>query len=66
MSGKIKIMIDDIIRKRAGGSSAVAHLTRAKLIMKGINPDKFSEESPDDPQVISQLIQVADELGISL
>ena len=55
MAGKIKMMIDEIIEKRSKGNPAVADVIRAKLLMKGINYDKYTSTSEDDPAVIETL-----------
>jgi hypothetical protein len=66
MAGQIKRMIDQIIAKRANGNNAIVATTKTKLIMKGINPDKYTLSSEDDPQIISKLNQIANDLGINL
>ena len=65
MSGQIKALIDHIIESRAKGNSTIVNTTRTKLILKGINPSKYTAESPDDEAVLSQLHQIAAELGVS-
>ena len=64
MSGQIKALIDHIIESRAKGNSTIVNTTRTKLILKGINPSKYTAESPDDEAVLSQLHQIAAELGV--
>ena len=59
-------MIERIVYLRADGNQAVEHLTRAKLIIKGVDPGKFDDSSPDDPAVIRILETVAGELGLAL
>ena len=48
MAGKIKKMIDDIIEERSKGNPAITEMTIAKLILKGLNPNKFDDNSSDD------------------
>lgn len=55
MAGRIKALIDDVIRLRTKGNSSLEHFVRATLLMKGIDPDGFNEQSADDPQVIQAL-----------
>ena len=62
MAGKIKHMIDSIIQRRAKGNPAVASSTRIKLIMKGINPDKYTFNSDDDPVIIEKLEKLMEDL----
>lgn len=66
MAGKIKQMIDVIIQQRAKGSPVIASTTRIKLIMKGINPDKFDQFSADDPVLLEKLRRLAQELGLTV
>lgn len=46
MAGKIKEMIDEIIKERSKGNPAISEMTIAKLILKGLNPNKFNENLP--------------------
>jgi hypothetical protein len=66
MAGKIKKIIDTIITTRAKGNPVIETTTRVKLSIKGINPDLYSETSPDDPEVINKLKTIALEMGITL
>jgi hypothetical protein len=66
MAGRIKQVIDTIITERANGNEVVAHATKTKLVLKGINPDKYSASSHDDPVVMQRLQKMAHELGIGI
>lgn len=66
MAGKIKEIIDTIVDKRAGGNSTIANLTKSKIVMKGINPEKYDSSSPDDPAVIEKLVALAKELNVNI
>lgn len=66
MAGKIKSMIDELVRKQSNGNETIASLTRTKLILKGINVNNYTASSPDDENVIAQLRKVADEFGVKL
>ncbi len=66
MSGKIKKMIDTIIEQRSHGDSIIAGTVKIKLILKGINPDKFTQKSDDNPTIITKLKQIANDLGVDL
>jgi hypothetical protein len=66
MAGKIKKMLDQIIETRSQGDSFLALTTKTKLIMKGINPDHFSNKSPDNPSVLNNVRRIAKELGVTL
>ncbi len=62
----MKKMIDSILDQRAKGNNTVLLTTRTKLILKGINPDKYTTASPDDDAVIAQLRGIASDLGVSV
>ncbi|MDD2619397.1 MAG: hypothetical protein PHC92_01820 [Syntrophomonadaceae bacterium] len=66
MAGKIKSIIDSIVEKRANGNATIANLTKSKIVMKGIIPEKYSSDSPDDPMVIEKLLTLAKELNVNI
>jgi isopentenyl diphosphate isomerase/L-lactate dehydrogenase-like FMN-dependent dehydrogenase len=66
MAGQIIKMINKIIAQRAQGNPTIESTTRTKLVLKGINPAKFNATSPDDPEVIKKLQNLAAELGVSV
>lgn len=64
MTGKIKQMIDEIVQKRSKGNATIAASTRTKLILKGIDVQKYTPLSEDDPRIIAQLQAIAKEMGL--
>ncbi|MCE5265689.1 MAG: hypothetical protein LLG97_19445 [Deltaproteobacteria bacterium] len=66
MAGKVKRIIDEIISQRSGGNPTLAMTTKTKLILKGLNPDKFSFSSEDDPAMIQKALAVARDMGVKL
>ena len=66
MAGQIKTMINKIIDQRSKGNPTLATTTKTKLLLKGIDPEKFSSGSPDDPVVIARLKALANELSVTL
>ena len=66
MPGMIRIMIDKIVTGRAKGNPTLIATTKTKLLLKGIDPDKFGAASPDDPVVMGKLQALAKELNIIL
>lgn len=66
MAGKIKAMIDAIIKERSQGNPSLESTTRTKLLLKGIDPSKYSDQSDDDPAVIAKIKQCAQEMGVAL
>lgn len=66
MAGKIKNLIDLLIQQRSQGNRAIVYALRVKLILKGINPDDYSANSPDDPETIASVKAIAQELGVEI
>lgn len=66
MAGQIIQMLNQIIEARSQGDSFLALTTKTKLALKGVNPEKYSCDSEDDPIVINKVRQVAKELGVTL
>ena len=64
--GKTKQLVDELINKRSKGVEALAINTRIKLLMKGIDAKKITEETPDDEKVIEKIYQLASEFNITL
>ena len=62
MAGQVKKLINELIEKRSKGNPIIASSTRTKLILKGINPLKFDENSDDDSAVLDKLNQMISEL----
>ena len=63
MAGKIREMIDFVLKQRAAGNSMLEKIIKTKMILKGINPSKFTPESDDDPEILQQLEGMSMELG---
>ncbi len=66
MAGEIKRIIDCILEQRGRNDAIRLNTTRAKLIFRGINPDRFLASSLNDPLVEAKLRQIASEMGIKL
>jgi hypothetical protein len=64
--GQVKKMLERIIAERGKGDEVLGMLTRAKLILKGFDPDRFAATTPDDPATIARVKRVARELGVLL
>jgi hypothetical protein len=65
-TGRIKHLIDTIIAERSKGNAAIAKSLKTKLMLKGLNPDAYTADSPDDPIVLKKLTALANSLGISV
>lgn len=62
MAGKIKQIIDSIIEQRAKDNPMLERVIKTKLILKGINPNKYTLQSDDDPVVLGKLEKMMREL----
>ena len=66
MAGKIKQQLDALIAEVAKNNPILASTTRTKLILKGMNPSKFTQDSPDDPVILEKLKDIAEAFGVKL
>jgi hypothetical protein len=55
MAGKIRQMVDTLLTSRAKDNEMLAGIIKTKLMLKGIDPNRFTEQSSDDPAVIAKL-----------
>ncbi|UFS69195.1 hypothetical protein LPW11_14975 [Geomonas sp. RF6] len=62
MAGKIKQMIDTVINQRAKDNAMLVGVIKTKLLLKGIDPAKFTAQSEDDPVIIGKLEALIREL----
>jgi len=65
-TGKTKLIIDSIITQRSGGDPTIAKVIRTKFVLKGINPDAYSLDTPDDPNLVRRLMDLAAKLGVKI
>ncbi len=49
MAGRVKRLIDEFIELRTAGQKGLEHFVRAHLVLSGVNPNLYSESTPDDP-----------------
>lgn len=61
MAGRVKVLIDELLHLRTKGNSALAPFVRAHLILQGIDPDRYSATSADDPKLEQRLAQLIQE-----
>ena len=66
MAGQVKKILERIVDQRCKGDDVLATITRAKLILKGFDPEKFTLTTPDDAASIARVTQIANELGVEL
>jgi len=66
MAGKINRQVHLILNEVAKYNPIIMNTTRTKLISKGIDPNKFSLDSPDDPEILEKLKSIAEEFGVKI
>jgi hypothetical protein len=63
MAGKIRQMIDSVIAQRAMGNPMLEKIIKTKLILKGVNPNKYTLQSDDDPVILEKIEKMLMELS---
>lgn len=66
MTGKIKFLLDQILATRSRGDPFTEKLTRTKLLVKGIDVDLYTVNSPDDIGVLTKVKYAAKDFGVVL
>jgi hypothetical protein len=66
VTGTVKRVLDAIIAARGKDNATFVEATRAKLILKGMNPAKFTEATPDDPATVDRARKIAAEFGVTI
>ena len=66
MAGEAKRLLDTIIQQRSRGNATVVLTTQTKLIIKGINPDLYTESTEDDPAIIEKIRRIGRDMGVAL
>jgi hypothetical protein len=64
--GKTKQIIDRIIAMRSGGNPTIKNNIKVKLMLKGINPNSYSNNTLDDPKTIARLRKMAAAMNVDL
>lgn len=55
MPGRVKQLIDELCHLRSRGNSSVEHFVRANLLLHGIDPSEYHEDSPDEYETETSL-----------
>ena len=63
-AGNIKKIIDAIVVRKGRGEPLLIISIKNKLVLKGINPAKYTSETIDDPVVLRKLQELINEIGI--
>jgi len=66
MSGTVKKMLSEIYTQRARNNEAIVKALNVKLILKGVFPDTYTEETPDDEETIKKVQLIAEEMGVKV
>lgn len=66
MSGRIKQLIDKLVKEKSKGNQSIVHAANAMLILKGVNISKYNENSDDNPEIINKLQKIAEEWGVTI
>lgn len=64
--GTAKKIIDGIITARAKGVESAMKSVKTILKLKGVNPDQYTLSTPDDPDLIKRLRDIAKEMNVDL
>ncbi|MCG8697482.1 MAG: hypothetical protein MI922_05470 [Bacteroidales bacterium] len=64
--GRAKLLIDELITKKANGDGFQESNVRMKLMFKGIMPDKINDDTPDTDEVIAKIFEVAEQFNVTL
>lgn len=63
--GKIKLILDAIIINRSKGNPAAAKAIKSKFLQKGLDPDRYSFDTPDNLILLKKLEKLAKRLGVA-
>lgn len=66
MAGQIYTMIQKIVNQKSKGNPIIASSVRTKMILKGIAVDKYTPQSPDDPEIMKTLQGIAKDFGVNI
>lgn len=64
--GTMKKLIDTIIKEKAMGNTFQELNIQMKLVLKGIDIRKITEETEDDPELLEKIYQVANDFNVNL
>jgi hypothetical protein len=64
--GAMKQMIDELIEKKAQGNNFQIMNIKMKLMLKGVMVEKITTETPNDPDIINKIQEVARDFQVKL
>lgn len=62
--GRIRQILDRILQHPSPGGNHRVMALRTKLLLRGIDPEAYTHQTPDDPGVLRQVEEIAHRLGI--
>lgn len=62
--GRTKRILDRILQQRSAEGPARTMALRTKLLLRGIDPENFTERTPDDPAILRQVQEIARRMGL--
>ena len=63
MAGRVKQLIDQLMELRGASNEGVAHFMRAHLMLNGIDPAHYTDNSPDDIQTQRRLEEMINDFS---
>ena len=66
MAGRAKRQLDQIVGAVSKGDATLSITIKTKLILKGLDPERFTAATPDDPAILDKIKKVAAEFGVSV
>ena len=66
IAGEVKRILDKIYKERANGNQMIENSLKVKLILKGLDPKKFTDDSNDSAEVIEKAKTAAKEFGVNV
>ncbi|WP_291719965.1 hypothetical protein [Bernardetia sp.] len=61
--GSIRIFIDKIMANYAQGDELVCKVIESRLLLNGIHPTEYSNDTPDNSQILLKLSHIEKELA---
>jgi predicted ArsR family transcriptional regulator len=63
--GRIKQMIDRILQQQSPNAPHRTMALRTKLLLRGIDPEAYTHQTPDDPKILRLVEEIAQRLGMA-
>jgi transposase len=66
MPGTVRKIIERIKEQRAGGNSVVALTVETRLVLQGFDPQRFDDNTSDDPGRLARIQEIAGEMSVDI